>query len=349
MSKAARPRASQQHEVTIFDVAQRAGVGIATVSRVLSGRHSHAEKTRRAVQEAARALRYQPNAAARNLSARTTDLIAVCGWFLGDNEETFPAELVLKGIMAHLRGTRYGIFMVQRRGEPGDHKEFLRDLSRQRFVSGSILINSLLPQDAPSLVRGSRVPLVQVETHFSGTDSVVCDNALGGRLGLRHLLQLGRRRPVMLIGPPYPAQAERVKGCRESLSQAGLGPKAVRVFKAPDHSFEGGLAMARQLLQARARGEKIDSAFSLAGDKTALGLIQGLKDQGLRVPKDLAVLGYDGIPESAYSDPALSTVKQPLFQMGAEAARLLCERLEAPQAPFQCVKLAPTLIERASA
>lgn len=344
-----RQRSPKSHEVTIFDVAQRAGVAIATVSRVLSGRAAHSERTKRAVTEAAQALGYQPNAAARNLSARTTDLIAVCGWFLGQNEETFPAELVLKGVMLGLRGTRFGIFMVQRRGGSEEHKDFLRGLSHQRFVSGSILINSLLPEDDLGLLRGARVPTVQVETSFSGSDSVICDNVMGGGLGVKHLLKQGRRKLALLVGLPNPPQAERLKGCQLALREAGIAPKSVRILKVPGFDYAGGLAVGSKLARARAKGGKIDGVFSLAGDKPALGLIQGLKEQGVKVPKDVAVVGYDGMPEGAYSDPALTTVKQPLFQMGAEAARILCARLDAPGAPFQRISLAPSIVRRASA
>lgn len=344
-----RPRATQSHDVTIFDVAQRAGVAIATVSRVLGGSTLHSEKTKAAVIQAAEALGYQPNSAARNLSARTTDLIAVCGWFLGSNEETFPAELVLKGVMHGLGGTRFGLFMVQRRGESGEHRDVLKGFSRQRFVSGSIWINSVLPEDDLALVRKSRIPIVQVETSFSGSDSVICDNVHGGGLGIEHLLALGRRKLALLVGLPNPAQAERLKGCRQAMRKAGIAWKDVRILEVPGFDFLGGMAVSEKLARARAKGEKIDGVFSLAGDKPALGLIHGLKERGIQVPLDVAVVGYDGMPEGAYSDPALTTVKQPLFQMGVEAARLLCGRLEAPGSPFQRICLPPSLVRRASA
>lgn len=342
-------RRAQNREVTIFDVAQKAGVAIATVSRILRGSGAHAERTKKAVLAAAESLRYRPNSAARNLSSRTTDLIAVCGWFLGKNEATFPAELVLKGIMQGLQGTRYGLFMVQRQVELNDHREILQGFSRQRFVSGSIWINSHVPKQDLALLRRSRAPLVQVETRVEGSDSVTCDNVLGGKLGIGELLSRGCHELALILGQANPAQDERVKGCRQALRDAGIPWKQVKVYKALGFDYLGGLACATEIAQARARGAKIDGVFSLAGDKPALGLMQGLKEHGIQVPKDVAVVGYDGMPESAYSDPALTTVKQPLYEMGQAAAQLLCARLADDKAPYQSIRLAPKIEKRRSA
>jgi LacI family transcriptional regulator len=339
---------SRSGKVTIHDVARRAGVAISTVSMVMRGSTLYSAATKKAVLEAVAELRYSPSIAASSLSTGSTNLIAICGWFVSGTRENFPTDQILKGIMQGIRGTRYALYMVHWSEQPDVYRAELRGFSVQRFVSGSLWFSSgMLPEDQV-ILRNFKLPVVQVESSFPGKDSVAADNVQGGYLGAKHLLEGGRRRIGLLVGGMGQFEEDRLNGCKKAFEEAGLPWRGVKVIKRVFYDFESGYR-AGKLVAALGRGGKgLDGLFSLAGDRSALGAMRALKEAGLSIPQDLAVVGYDGLAEAGYADPALSSVEQPLFEMGKKAVELLIARMENKRAPIRHLVLPVNLIRRQS-
>ena len=343
-------RSISSSQPTIFDVAKEAGVAISTVSLALHGDEHVSAKTRQAVLKAALKLRYQPNLAAQSLARRQTNLIAVCGWYLPDtlDENSYAPIQMLMGIQARLKGTRYAIYLVNWSYQPEEHRRLLEDFNEQRFICGSIWLTSSLEQGDLTLIRRSAMPVVLAEAVHPELDSVALDNIEAARIGAQHLLRNGR--PLIVVTSlPGLVQSERLEGVRRAVAEAGQEWKGVRRYVAAHYSYNQGLHIAQQLAPELKRSKRGASIFCLAGDICAIGLLTGLRSAGLRIPGLVAVLGFDGMNQGQYSVPTLSTVAQPLNEIGFKAASALLDRLDRPESPQQRLRLQAKLVLRASA
>ncbi len=350
MKKQAFTKASR--EITIFDVAERAGVAISTVSQALRGRRDVAPATREAVLKAARELNYLPNVAAQSLARRQSNIIAVCGWFVHDSLEgqAYSTQQLLSGILARLKGMRFAVHIVNWSTHPNEHRRLLRDIQLQRFICGSIWLTPGRTRRDEALIRSSKLPLAFAEVEHPSVDSVSVDNQLGARLGAAHLLQSCRRLALVAGNPKGSNQRDRIAGVKQALRDAGMGWKKAMMFLAPRYSLGDGLMLAPRIAAlAKKPGAAKLGVFCLAGDRTALSLMHGLRSKGISVPGQIKVLGWDGVPECAYFNPTLSTVEQPLFDVGFKTCELLLNRLEGLKGPVQNLKLEPRLMLRESA
>jgi LacI family transcriptional regulator len=304
--------------VTIGDVAAEAGVSVATVSKVINGRWGVAEQTSARVQAVIEELGYQSSLVAQSLRRRKTNVLGV----LVVDIEPFSAEL-LKGAARAVHGSGYELVVFSGCGRADDQVGWERRyLSR---VSGTLCDGAILV--TPSSVDATYgAPVVAVD-HNAGSSSlptVDSDNLAGAVAATEYLLGLGHRRIGLLAGRPDLESARlRERGYRTALGAAGIevDPKLVRVGGyQPDSAEEA----ARLMLQ----GDDRPSAIFAANDVSALAAIGMARALGLDVPSDLSVIGFDNVPESALSEPPLTTIEQPIQQMGFEAVELLIGLIE---------------------
>jgi LacI family transcriptional regulator len=304
--------------VTIGDVAAEAGVSVATVSKVINGRWGVAEQTSARVQAVIEELGYQSSLVAQSLRRRKTNVLGV----LVVDIEPFSAEL-LKGAARAVHGSGYELVVFSGCGRADDQVGWERRyLSR---VSGTLCDGAILV--TPSSVDATYgAPVVAVD-HNAGSSSlptVDSDNLAGAVAATEYLLGLGHRRIGLLAGRPDLESARlRERGYRTALAAAGIevDPKLVRVGGyQPDSAEEA----ARLMLQ----GDDRPSAIFAANDVSALAAIETARTLGLDVPRDLSVIGFDNVPESALSEPPLTTIEQPIQQMGFEAVELLIGLIE---------------------
>ncbi|HET9626258.1 MAG TPA: LacI family DNA-binding transcriptional regulator [Kofleriaceae bacterium] len=320
----------------IRDVAARAGVSVASVSRVLSGHPSVGEDIRRRVLDAVKALDYRPDLAARRLRSRRTDTI---GLIVADIRNPFFTE-VSRAVEDVAYQHRMRLILCNTDEDPAREASCL-ELMRDENVSGVIL--------APSLHRlaGFRAadhpfPLVLVDRCDPDTvaDAVVLDNVEAARVLTTHTIESGRRRILFLHGASSATGRQRLDGYTAAMAAHGLTAEAVGVAPIADRSRE-----VAQVLLAR---PALPDAVLASSGLILLGLTQALRDAGRRVPGDVAIAGFDDQPWTRLVDPGITVVAQPTYAIGREAAELLLRRIAAPDKPVRRVVLRGELIVRGS-
>ncbi len=335
------PRAATSADlqrVTITDVARDAGVSVATVSKVINGRYGVAAKTSERVQQVIDQLGYESSLVARSLRSHRTNVIGI----LVADFEPFSTE-ILKGASVAITGTGYELLAYSGGGRAGDRVGWERRyLSRLAgtLIDGAILVT-------PTVVDGGgAVPVVAIDPHAGPANmpTVDADNLAGAVLATEHLLRLGHRRIGFLGGRPDLESARlREEGYRTALEAAGIAvdPDLVRVggYRRPT-----AIAPARELLTLPDR----PTAIFAANDLSALGTMDVARELGLSIPGDLSVVGFDNVPESALTDPPLTTVAQPMQQMGSQAVELLIHLMDGTGERSTHVRLPTELVERGS-
>lgn len=286
---------------TIRDVAREAGVSVATVSRVLNSSGPVREATRRRVSEAAQRLRFTPNTTARSLSTRTTRTVGV---LLPDLHGEFFSELI-RGIDRAARHAGYHLLVSGSHNDP-DQLEAAMHAMRGR-VDGLILLASGF--DAPTLGRALPdnlpIALMNAGPGHGQYDVVNIDNYGGARAMTEHLIRIGHRDIRMIGGAGHNRDArERQRGFEDALTAAVIVRRASWVVPG-DFTEPAGARAAQQLLAQPAR----PTAIFAANDAMAVGALSHVKQAGLRVPEDVAVVGFDDIPIAAFLDPPLTTVR----------------------------------------
>jgi DNA-binding LacI/PurR family transcriptional regulator len=327
----------QARRATIRDVAAHAGVSHQTVSRVINGNPNVAEPTRERVAASIRELGYVPSPMARGLISNRTHSLGVVA---DDISDQFFARMVA-GAEAEAR--RRGYYLMIGSVEPDDDERGYLRLMLERRVEGLILARPSAPLSSTVLepVRDAGVPVVLVSIDSSGVPGIVVDvdNRQGGYDATRHLIEWGHRRIATIVGPrDWPSAAARLEGYRDALREAGLAEDPTLVEYAPDWGPESGRAAAARLLD---RGVRFTALFAHS-DLTALGAIRQLRLSGLGVPQDVSIVGFDDLPVAAFVDPPLTTVHQPMEEVGALAASLMLGQLLDGAAPAQERRLLPT-------
>jgi len=311
--------------VTIKDVAKEAGVSPMTVSRVLNDRPDVSPTTRKRVQEVIEALGYAPSEIARSLSQGRSRTLGVVSSAL----EFFGPSRTLVGIEKEANALGFSLMVrlihnpLENRGENA-----LNELIANQVAGIIWSVPEIGTQQAWLYDQLQNVPTpivflnMEPRTH---TSLVSVDNRLGGRLATSHLLEQGYHGIGIITGPQEWWEArEREAGWCEILQQAGREPQSQMKVEA-DWTANGGHRAMIQLLQ---QAPDLDAVF-VSNDSMALGALQAAASHGRVVPHDLAVVGFDDIPESAYFSPPLTTVKQDLLVVGFQAVRLLNQMLQA--------------------
>ncbi len=306
---------------TIADVAARAGVGVATVSRVFNGHPNVADPTRERVLAAIRELNYRPSSVARNLSLRRTFVIGVVVPFF-----TNPSAVErLRGIVSGLEASPYDLALFD--VESPDRQRRAFDTFGRGDRADGLVVVSLVPPDV-ELVRleAAQIPCVLVDAPHAVLPTVLSDDVEGGILATRHLLELGHLR-IAFIGdkPPdrfrFHSSRDRTEGYVRELGRAGLSVR-------PEYVREGTQSrhVARSIAEDLLRLPEPPTAIFAASDTQALGVLEAAQAMGVRVPDELSVVGFDDVEAASYV--GLTTVRQPLFESGRRGAELLLQALE---------------------
>jgi LacI family transcriptional regulator len=327
---------------TIRDVARLAGVSTATVSATINKSAKVSDALQLRVLDAVRQLGYAPDGVARSLKKGRTQLV---GLVIADVTNPFFAELVhVIGQAAQAAG--YAVLLCNTDQEPEKEQLYLQ-LMRTHRADGVILTPTGEGPGYAAGLGGLGLPLVLLDRSVAGVaaDSVTLDNRAAGRLATRHLLELGHRRIAAITGPAHlSVAAERLAGFAEALAEQGLAPDPALVRHA-DFREQGGLEACLSVMAEPAR----PTALFVANNHMLIGVMRGLTQLGLACPADVSVAAIDDFPWANAFTPRLTTVRQPVREMGETALRLLLERLggAAPSAPRPIV-LAPSLVVRES-
>lgn len=328
--------------VTIDEVARRARVSKATVSRVLNNKGDVDASTAIRVREVIAATGYTPSARAVGLAKGRTQtvgmLVPSLTWpWMGD---------VLQGVADVLEARGYGLLLnTMNRG--GDSlTQFARHVSANAF-DGLLLIE---PPDTLSYIttlHESGLPVVMIDDrgHHPGFPSVATSNREGAAAAAEHLLGIGRTRLAMITGPmEFGCVRDRIDGFRTTLRSAGVRLDDGLLVEG-DFTRGGGYEAIKQILRSRC---PFDGVFA-HNDLTAVGVLDGLREIGLAVPEDVAVVGFDDIPVAEHTQPALTTVRQPSREMGEKAASMLLSLLAGEQPPEEPWIVPTSLVVRDSA
>ncbi len=324
---------------TIRDVAKYAGVGVGTVSRVLNDSPDVSPPTRDKVLDAIKALDYTPNPIARRLSLGKTLTIAVIAPFF-----TRPSVVErLRGIEHVIADSEYDLIVFN--VETSSRRDaYFRNVSRRERVDGLIVI-SLLPRDndVQRLKQGG-TPVVLVDVAHPEFSQIIIDDVKGGKQATRHLLHLGHRKIGFLSDYEdssfyFTANRDRYAGYCQALKDAGL-PLRPEYTVHGRHSRSSAFEMTMQLLELDDR----PTAIFATSDTLAIGVLEAAQQAELAVPNDLSVIGYDDIEIAEYLQ--LTTIRQSLFETGAEGIKLLLKEIDSPPASPTQVLLPTELVVR---
>ncbi len=316
---------------TIRDVANHAGVSVTTASYVLNNTGNISVATRARVMQAAKELNYHPNAFARNLKYRKTQIIGV---FISRFGGAFYED-ILEGIHSVVLNTNYELLVCP-------ESRSTRRILFHRQVDGAIVFDSKLSTDAVMKLASSRFPIVILDRPLQSEYIVplLLDNPLGVRGAFTHLYDQGYRKLCYLAGASDSFDnAERMQTFLAMAEEHHLETPVYQGNFTVRSGYEAGQA----ILQA---GELPEAVFC-ANDQMAIGLIDAAKERGLRVPDDIAVVGFDDIPIARYLQPSLSTVGASRFEWGTMAVRQLIDFLE-HKTPFDRQRIPTHFIQRQS-
>ena len=329
--------------VRLDDVARLAGVSRSTASRVINGHPNVRPETRHKVLEAIRKLGYHPNTLAQGLSRRRTRIIGLLVAMPAKrlaSDQFYPLFLQGAAQAANRRGYRLMLGLFE---EPAEQEAMYVDVVRGGYLDGLVVVS--VPRGDPliPMLLEEEVPFVLVGRDPDwDTPYVEGDNYRGGYMATEHLLRLGYRRIGTITGPlKLWAATERLRGYQDAHRDAGLEPDPGFIVEA-DFTEIGGMAAMRKLLEAG------PEAVFVQSDTMAAGALRAVKAAGLKVPDDIALVGYDDAPLAELLEPPLTTVHQPIHMMGYTAVEMLIEHIERPKPRTQGVILPVKLVVRRS-
>ena len=324
---------------TIATVAKSTGVSMMTVSRVVNNKPGVAQATRERVLQVINELGYTANPAARNLARGRTNSISL---MLPNIWSSYMSE-VARGVGAALSAASYSLVIYTT--DVGIEREHYHNLLLGQSADGVIMVAPCLPDEHVKHLLNRRRPCVVIDPCPSdrALPSINVTNWAGTLAAMEHLIALGHRRIGFISGVPYPlCNAERLRAYRDSLLKAGLKAEA-RWVKSGDQTRSAGAACTREWL---AEGE-LPTAIFAGNDDMAMGVIDALMAAGLKIPEDVSVVGFDDVPMASQIHPGLTTVHQPLQEIGQRAAELLLAQING-QTSIPFIELPTELIIRGS-
>lgn len=324
------------------DIAEKAGVSVATVSRALMGSSRVAEATRNRVEEAAASLGYTLNQLARSLRTQRTHLIVV---MVPDIGNTF-FSYVLAGIEEEAQRLGYSVLIGNVAGDPRRAKNY-GDRLLSGAADGTILINGQLPEEGwVARMEAMNLPVIALCERIEGYNlsTVAIDDRNAARAVTRHLIDCGHRHIGHITGPiGNVLSIDRQAGYQDALAAAGLTADAASI-ESGDFTINRGFSAYTDLIR---RNPNLTAIFC-ANDETAIGAINAARASGRRVPEDIAIAGFDGLEFGAAFYPPLTTVVQPRTELGTSAMRLLHEQIVDPLMQRKTITLDADLVIRGS-
>lgn len=335
-----KPESARDGKVTLKTIADHLGLTPGTVSAALNNSAASRaipERTKQRILAAARELNYRPNFFARTLRTNRTNTIGVIAEEIGDDY----GSQIISGIEEYLRKHNFFFLTVIHRHDP----QLLQSYSQlllSRGVEGFITVDT-------SITEEPQLPTVAVAGHqtVAGVTNIVLDHKRAVRLALEHLKKLGHKEIAFLKGQRFSSDSSvrwaAICEAADSLS-IRIRPELTVQIEADDPTPKVGYPCGKELL---ARGVPFTALFAY-NDISALGAIWAFREAGLRVPEDISVVGFDDIPAAAYANPGLTTVRQPLVQMGRIAAETLVQRIEGNARYVPEIAIAPEFVIRQS-
>ncbi len=334
--------------VTIKDVAAEAGVSYQTVSRVINDNANVRDETRTRVRQAIEALNFRPNLAARSLPRRRSSIIGLIIPYEADYLFRDPNLLAqISGIDAEANAQGYNL-LLSTAGDSNSGLEAYERLLRNQVADGALVLETASSQEGGKLLAEQQYPYVSLGYDLGNPHaySVHCDDRTGAKDASHHLLAKGHHRIGIINGPPIGAvgaMQERLWGHQQALQEAGLSfDPELMVYG--DYTRAGGQMATASLLDLT----NPPTAIFAFNDRMAMGAIRALNAAGLRVPDDVAVVGFDDIPTAADFYPPLTSVNQPGKQMGHIATRLLFKLITGERVTDKEILLPAQLIIRQS-
>jgi LacI family transcriptional regulator len=323
---------------SIREVSSLAGVSISTVSRVLNGTAPVAHETKQRVLQAVQSLKYQPNTFARSLVTKRSGCLGV---MVGEINSPFFGEL-LKGIEEKAEGAGMHLIVSSGHAHKTSEETALGLLQQRRPDALIIQAEALSNEELRPLISGA-IPAVVVGRHIEGLPCLYLDNETGGLMATEYLIGQGHRRIAHLSGPTHlPDSLARSQGYRRALESNGLAYDASLVVEG-NFSEPSGQEKTRELLS---RSKEFTALF-VANDQMAAGVLRALREAGLRVPEDVSVIGFDDIPLANFLYPLLTTIRQPLADMGQAGVAIALALLNGQETEV-IRKFEPQLILRES-
>lgn len=323
---------------TIFDVAQEAGVGVGTVSRVLNDNPAVSESTRSRVRAVIEDLNYRPSSLARGLSLGTTTTIGALVPTV-----TRPSSMErLRGVLDELSGAGYdlALYQIESRGQLSAR---IGDVVQPDRCSAGLLLSLQATAGEIAMMAGAPTPVVSIDGLLDGLPSLHIDNVAGGRMATEHLLALGHR-DIAFVGDVdddlgFNPGVSRLEGYGSALSEAGIPLRSDLVRTGP-HDRDTAHDLTRQLFAS----SRPPTAIVATSDTQAFGVMAAVRAQGMDVPSDVSVIGFDDLEMAGHV--GLTTVRQPLYESGVLGAQMLIERLEGSREDVDVVELPLAVMER---
>lgn len=322
--------------MNIHDVAKKSGLSVVTVSRVLNNSPSVREGNRQKVLSAIEELNYQPNSAARSLVRGKTGVI---GMSITNFNDSFYDRVIR---VVNRKLAEQGYFLALSIAENDD--DGVNFLFQKDRVDGIILLSPLEEKEYVEELKRKNIPVVLLDNQYEHEDvpSVLVDNYQGGYEAAGHLISLGHTKIAYIGGPPeFLSVTERKRGYVQALNEAGLTPFGTEYC---GFTVSSGYEVAQRWI----REDKLPTAIFCGDDFIALGVVQALREEGIRVPQDISVVGFDDQQFVGEFYPRLTTVRQPEAQMGNIGVDILLKLINGEVMPPAVTKLAPQLLIRES-
>ncbi|TCV99747.1 HTH-type transcriptional repressor PurR [Biostraticola tofi] len=328
---------------TIKDVAKLAGVSTTTVSHVINKTRFVAKDTQLAVGEAIRELNYSPSAVARSLKVNRTKSI---GLLASTSEAPYFAEII-ESIEHHCYARGYTLILCNSHNDFDKQRAYLAMLAQKR-VDGLLIMCAEYPAPLLDILNDYRqIPMVVMdwtEDQDTSTDRIIDNAVLGGLMATRYLIERGHRDIATIPGQlARNTGGGRHRGYLQALAEAGIPVNNDWIVQG-DFEPESGYQAMKQILAYPQR----PTAVFCGGDEMAMGALCAIDEQGLRVPEDISVIGYDNLRHSRFFSPALTTVDQPKEVLGESAIAMLLDRILTKRENAQTIEVTPSLIERRS-
>jgi DNA-binding LacI/PurR family transcriptional regulator len=331
-------------KITIGDVAKKAGVSKTTVSRILNQNYGHTtEETRIRVLEVIKELDYRPNALAKGLKSMRTNVIGIV---LSNLKNPFWTT-VLEGVEDACRDLGYNLMICNSDEDPLMEEQYIREF-QMRQVDGIVINPTVRNPDLYQKLVAEKYPLVVVNRRIPGlkTHNVVMDNVKGASIAVNHLLHNGRKKVAAFAyrNPYVSTWKERIEGYRAAMLENGFAAEDIRIEES-----EQQIGMVKDSVLRYLQAHPDTDAIFSTNNMITLEVIEAIKEMNLKIPADIAIVGYDETVWSKHLDPPLTTIEQPGYEMGRMAAQILINKIRAEkeQRP-KTVVLEPKLIARKS-
>lgn len=326
---------------TLKDIAKRVGVTSATVSMVINNKPNISEATREKVLAVAKELNYYPNVIARGLATRKTNAIGI----IVPNLASSFVVRVLQGVKSTIREEDYTVLLFDTIGSKESEQGVFQRVVREGRVDGVIIIGSAMIDEELKLFERENMPAVLVARRSDIIDSIYVNHLLASKEATQYLLNKGHRKiAVVTSGEKHIPTKERLNGYKEALVEQNIPFDEGLHFRIEEEAMAHAGRIVPRILENRP-----DAVYCPCGDMAAIGIIKALRKNGVSVPGDIAVMGYDDIPAAEVVEPALTTVRQPKLEMGDFAINMLLDKVEGREKDTKHKELMSKLIIRESA